>query len=55
MAKKATAAQPAVTKASKKVKAAKQAAVVAETKKAPKKVRAECAFLSHFAARSSFL
>lgn len=55
MAKKATAAQPAVTKVSKKVKAAKQAAVVAETKKVPKKVRADCAFISHFAARSLFL
>lgn len=39
MAKKAKVAQPTVAKASKKTKAAKQAAVVAETKKAPKKVR----------------
>ena len=39
MAKKAKVAQPALAKVSKKTKAAKQAAVVAETKKAPKKVR----------------
>jgi hypothetical protein len=39
MAKKVKAAQPVVAQAAKKAKAAKQAAVVAETKKAPKKVR----------------
>ena len=38
MAKKVKAAQPVAAKAAKKTKAAKQAAVVAETKKAPKKV-----------------